>query len=56
MVDGFEKALELAGGSTVDNQDEGDPHRLEGVALGRVLVPLDVGVGFTCEAGRGHVY
>lgn len=55
VVDGFEKALDLAGRSTVDNQDEGDPHRLWRVALGRVLVPLDVGVGFTCKAGRGHV-
>lgn len=56
VVDGFEEALELAGGSSVDHQDEGDPHRFERVALRRVLVPLDVGVGFTCEAGRGHVY
>lgn len=56
VVDGFEEALELAGGSSVDHQDEGDPHRFERVALPRVLVPLDVGVGLTCEAGQGHVY
>lgn len=34
VVNGFEKALELTRGSTVNDQDEGDPHRLERVALG----------------------
>lgn len=29
VVDGLEETVELAGGSAVDDQDEGDPHRHE---------------------------
>lgn len=49
VVDGFEEALELAGGPPVDRQDERNADRFGRVALGRVLVPLHVSVGFTCE-------
>lgn len=50
VVDGFEEALKLAGRSPVHHQDKRYSDRFERVALGGVLVPLDVGVGFTCEA------
>lgn len=49
VVDGLEEALQLAGRPPVDHQHEGDPHRPQGETLGGVLVPLDVGVGFTCR-------
>ena len=48
VVDGFEEALELARGPPVHHEHEGDPHRRGRHALGRVLVPLDVAVGFAC--------
>jgi len=47
VVDGFEEPLELAGGTPVDHQDEDYPDRLGRERLRRVLVPLDVSVGFT---------
>lgn len=47
VVDGFEEALELAGRSSVDRQDERDADGFCREALGGVLVPLHVGVGFT---------
>lgn len=47
VVDGFEEALKLARGASVHHQDERYPHWFEWKALGRVLVPLDVHIGFT---------
>lgn len=47
MVDGFEEALELAGRPSVDGEDERDADGFCREALGGVLVPLHVGVGFT---------
>lgn len=52
VVDGFEEALELARRSSVNHQDEGDSHRVGRDALGGVVLPLDVTVGFTCAGVR----
>lgn len=55
VVNGFEQTLELPRGSSVDHQDEGDSDRPRWKTLDRVLVPLDVSVGFTCEKRTDRV-
>ena len=52
VVDGFEEALKLAGGSTMHHQNERYSHRLRWKALSGVLIPLDVSVGFTCKVKK----
>lgn len=56
VVDGFEEALELAGGSSMHHQNECYSHRLRRKALSGVLIPLDVGVGFTCEVKKKDTF
>lgn len=48
VVDGFEEALKLARGSSVDHQDKCYSHWLYWKTLSGVLIPLDIHVGFTC--------
>lgn len=48
VVDGFEEALKLARGSSVDHQDKRYLHWFEWKALCRVLIPLDIHIGFAC--------
>lgn len=48
VVDGFEETLELTRGSTVDDQDEGDPHRHRRGRIWRVLIPRYVHINLTC--------
>lgn len=48
VVDGFEEALKLARRSPVDHQDKRYSHWFRWRALSRVLIPLDIHIGFTC--------
>lgn len=52
VVDGFEEALKLAGGSTMHHQNERYSHRLRRKALSGVLIPLDISVGFTYKVKK----
>ena len=46
VVDGLEHALQLPRGTAVDHQDKSDSDRVGQHVLHRILVPLDVLVGF----------
>lgn len=46
VVNGLEHALQLPRGTAVDDQDEGDSHWVGQHVLHRILVPLNVLVGF----------
>lgn len=47
VVDGLKEPLELTGGPTVHNQNEGDAHRRRRGGVSRVLVPLDIHISLT---------
>lgn len=52
VVNGFEETLNLSRSSSVDHEDKCYPHWVQRKILGRVLVPLDVDVGFSCGTTR----
>lgn len=56
VVDGFEEALELARGSSVNHKDKCYPHWFGWKVLSRILIPLDVHISFTCTGLQTAVY
>lgn len=54
VVDGLEHALQLPRGAAVDHQDKGDSDPVGQHILHRILIPLNVLVGFAWENPRNH--
>lgn len=54
VVDGLKEPLELTGGPTVHDQNEGDAHRRRMRGVSRVLVPLDIHISLTWMWEKKH--